>query len=174
MISFNLMDPEIATNFELVSQGTPQALCWLPWFRAQSRAISFCITQGNHLGPVTEHRDSRDLQEYLRGLGESMRTIHILEGLAPDFTAVIGLHFCLHCPVFTDHDRLVAFPNRATGEGGGLPFFPSSIQGRHHISLKYHEAVTISPRPTRFRNLCEASGRHIMATRMSGSFSEVM
>lgn len=157
-----------------VVQEKQEASSWSPWTRSVSRVVTFGINEDNQFGAPTEYRSSGDFQAYLRTRDKPSRTIYILEGLAPDFTAVTSDHFRLHPSVFTDHHRLVAFSGRATGESGGLPFLPSSIQGRHHISLKYHEALTICSRPTCFRNICQVSGRHIMATRMSGTFSEVV
>ncbi|KAI1134626.1 hypothetical protein F5Y05DRAFT_203394 [Hypoxylon sp. FL0543] len=147
---------------------------WSPWSRSESRVVAFRINPENQFGAPTEYCDARDFQAHLRSRDNSTRAVYILEGLAPDFTAVASDYFQLHPSVFANHHRLVAFSGRTTGEGGGLPFLPSSIQGRRHVSFKYHEALAVSPRPTCFRNLCQAAGRHIMATRMSGVFSEVM
>ena len=60
-----------------------------------------------------------------------------------------------------------------TGEGGGIPFLPSAIHGRDHVSLKYHEPMLLSTLPTNFRNICDVSGRHIAVTRITGRLSEV-
>jgi hypothetical protein len=102
------------------------------------------------------------------------RSVYILEGLCHDFIEVLGDHFKLHPAVFVAHDRLVELENRATGEGGGLPFLPSVIYDRDHISLKYHEPLILLTQPTDFRNLCNTSGRHIAATRLMGKFSKVV
>ncbi|KAI1367809.1 hypothetical protein F5Y08DRAFT_348595 [Xylaria arbuscula] len=128
----------------------------------------------NLIGAPKEHREPKDFQDYLQTRDKSPRTIYILEGLAPSFTTIANDYFGFHPSVLTDHHRLVAFSERATGEAGGLPFLPSSIRGRNHVSLKYHEALKACPRPTCFRNLCDTTGRHIMATRISGAFSDVM
>jgi hypothetical protein len=75
--------------------------------------------------------------------------------------------------VFMDHDRLVGFGQQLTGERGGLPCLASTVFGRDHVSLKYHEPMTLSTRPSQFRNLCQTSGRHIAITRIMGNLSEV-
>jgi hypothetical protein len=141
---------------------------------SKSRVVTFGIKADDQFTPPIAYSNASDLQAHLQCCDKPSRSIYLLEGLAPDFTSAIYKHFRPHPSVFSEHHRLVAFSKRATGESGGLPCLPSSIQGRQHISLKYHEALTICPRPTGFRNICQTTGRHLMASRTSDRFSEVL
>lgn len=159
-------------------QSTPSPTsAWLPWHRARPRVVTIHLDPNGSFGPATEYQDSNVLQAYFhqptRSKTTPQRSVYILEALSREFAAVLGSHFQLHPALFMDHERLVAFNNRATGEGGGIPFLPCAIHGRDHVSLKYHEPLLLSTLPTDFRNLCDASGRHIAVTRIMGKFSEV-
>ena len=140
------------------------------------RVVALHLDSSGSFGPATEYQSSVGLQTHLdhRNLSNttSQRSIYLLEGLSPEFTEVLGSHFRLHLSIFQDHERLIAFHKRATGEGGGIPFLPSAIHGRNYVSLKYHEPLSLSVVPTGFRNLCEVSGRHIAVTKIMGSYCE--
>ena len=156
---------------------TSPTLTWVPWHRAKPRVVALHLDSNDSLSPATEYQDPDVLQTHLHQRAGSnttaQRSIYILEALSRDFVAVLRSYFQLHPALFLDHDRLVAFHNRATGEGGGIPFLPSAIQGRDYISIKYHAPLLLSMLPTDFRNLCDVSGRHIAVTRINGRFSEV-
>ncbi|KAI0010637.1 hypothetical protein F4779DRAFT_577061 [Xylariaceae sp. FL0662B] len=153
------------------------AASWHPWHQATPKVIALHLDPEGSFGPAVEYRDSDALQAHFHQRTHSentpQRSVYILEALSREFVAVLGSHFHLHPTLFVDHERLVAFHNRATGEGGGLPFLPSAIYGRDHVSLKYHEPLLLSTLPTSFRNLCNVSGWHIAVTRIMGRFSEV-
>ena len=150
---------------------------WVPWHRAKPRVVAVHLDSNNLFSPATEYQDSAVLQAHLHQRTGSntkpQRSIYILEALSHEFSVVLGSHFQLHPALFLDHERLAAFHNRATGEGGGIPFLPSAIQGRDYVSIKYHAPLLLSTLPTEFRNLCDVSGRHIAVTRIMGTFSEV-
>lgn len=150
---------------------------WVPWHRAKPRVTALHLDLNGSFGPATEYQDSNMLQAYfqqrIRSSATPQRSVYILEALSHEFTRVLGSYFQLHPALFMDHERLVAFNNRATGEGGGIPFLPSAIHGRDYFSLKYHEPLSLSTLPTDFRNLCDVSGRHIAVTKIMGKFSEV-
>ncbi|KAK7996320.1 hypothetical protein PG991_015787 [Apiospora marii] len=101
------------------------------------------------------------------------RSVYLLEGLSQEFVSVLGDHFQIHPSLFMDHERLVPAGGRLTGENGGIPFLPSAICGRDHVSFKYHEPLVLPTRPAGFRNLCDISGRHIAVTRLVGQLSDV-
>lgn len=149
---------------------------WHSWIRARPRVVALHLDSSGSFGPATEYQSSVGLQTHLdhRNLSNttSQRSIYLLEGLSPEFTEVLGSHFRLPPSIFQDHERLIAFHKRATGESGGIPFLPSAIHGRSYVSLKYHEPLSLSVVPTGFRNLCEVSGRHIAVTKIMGSFCE--
>ena len=149
---------------------------WAPWHRARPRVVAIHLGPNGCFSPASEYQDSDVLQAYLHQQANSKSahcSVYILEALSREFTAVLGSQFQLHPALFLDHERLVAFHNRATGEGGGIPFLPSAIQGRDYVSMKYHAPLLLSTLPTEFRNLCDVSGRHIAVTRIMGRFSEV-
>ena len=154
-----------------------QTSTWVPWHQARPRVAAIHLDSNRCFGPATVYQDSNVLQAYLRQRTGSNATaqysVYILEALSREFAAVLGSHFQLHPALFLDHERLVAFRNRATGEAGGIPFLPSAILDRDYVSLKYHEPLLLSTLPTEFRNLCEVSGRHIAVTKIMGRFSEV-
>ena len=150
---------------------------WVPWHRARPRVVAIHLDSNGCFSPTTEFHDSNVLQAYFHqrtgSNNTTQRSFYMLEALSHEFATVLGFHFQLHPALFLDHERLVALHNRATGEGGGIPFLPSTIHGRDYVSLKYHEPLLFSPLPTEFGNLCEVTGRHIAVTRIMGRFSEV-
>lgn len=150
---------------------------WVPWHQARPRVVAIHLDSNSSFSPAREFQDSSVLQAYLRQRTASNTTaqysVYILESLSCEFVAVLGSHFQLHPALFLDHERLVAFHNRATGEAGGIPFLPSAIRDRDYVSLKYHEPLLLSTLPNEFRNLCDVSGRHIAVTKIMGRFSEV-
>ncbi|KAH7345858.1 hypothetical protein BKA66DRAFT_433934 [Pyrenochaeta sp. MPI-SDFR-AT-0127] len=129
------------------------------------------------MGSPIEFTDAPGLASHLQQVTESAdsasRSVYLLEGLSRDFVAVFGQHFNLHPSLFMDHERLVPCADRMTGENGGLPTLPSAIIHEDHIALKYHEPLSFSKHPTKFRCVCESSGRHIAITRIMGKFSNV-
>jgi hypothetical protein len=163
-------------RLEQLNQSTASST-WLPWHLARPRVVALHLGRDGSFVPVAEYSDSNELQAYLRqrtgSTGTPQCSVYILESLSREFVRVLGDHFQLHPAVFMDHERLVALSNRNTREGGGIPFLPSSIHGRDHVSFKYHEPLLLSTLTTNFRNLCDTSGRHIATTRIMGKFSEV-
>ena len=150
---------------------------WKPWQGAKPRALTLHFGQDGLLQSLMEYSGSSQLQESLKQeqrSGSSLcGSVHILEAPRVDFTAVLQGHFHIHPSLFDDHNRLVAFDERQTGEGGGIPFLPCTIVVREHISLKYHEPLVFSPPPAGFRNLCHVSGRHRAVTRLESEFSRI-
>ncbi len=169
-------DPRLKEPKQSTSTALPTST-WVPWHRARPRVAAIHLDLNGCFSPATEYQDSNVLQAHLHQRTGSnttaQRSVYILEAVSHDFAAVLGSYFQLHPALFQDHERLVAFHNRATGEGGGIPFLPSAIQGRDYVSLKYHAPLLLSTLPTEFRNLCDVSGRHIAVTRIMGRLSEV-
>ena len=167
-------DPQLLDPKQYIALPTST---WVPWHRAKPRVVATHLDSNASFSPATEFRDPDVLQAYLHQRSGSstkaQRSVYILEALSREFAAILGSYFQLHPALFLDHERLVAFHNRATGEGGGIPFLPSAIQGRDYVSIKYHAPFLLSTLPTQFRNLCDVSGRHIAVTRILGRFSEV-
>lgn len=122
-----------------------------------------------------EYTDAAGLQAQLslQATYPSQRLVYVFEGPSPKFMDVLCRHFRLSLLAFNHHERFVPMHNRASGEGAGLPFLPSTIFSNDHVSLKYHEPMK-STQPTVFRNVCDVSSRHIAATRLMGRFSEIV
>ncbi|KIX02724.1 uncharacterized protein Z518_08666 [Rhinocladiella mackenziei CBS 650.93] len=150
---------------------------WRPWCRAKARVLALQLRLAEPFVTPVEFTDAAslaaDLKEKAGSSDPDVRRIYLLEGLSDDFVSVLGNHFRLHPSLFMDHDRLLLLGNRMTGEGGGLPILPSATCQRDHVSLKYHEPLVLSERPTSFRIICDTSGRHIAVTRLMGEFSDV-
>ncbi|KAF4628820.1 hypothetical protein G7Y89_g9332 [Cudoniella acicularis] len=159
------------------TSGGLRASAWSSRTSSKSRVVALHLEVDNSFGVPTEYTKAEPLQAHLNQRSNSdripRRSVYILEGLSHDITTVLGHHFQLHPSVFADHERLVSFADSTTREGGGLPFLPSAIHGKDYVTLKYHEPVALSRRPTNFRNLCGTTGRHIAATRVIGKFSDV-
>ncbi|KAK3934437.1 hypothetical protein QBC46DRAFT_359015 [Diplogelasinospora grovesii] len=160
--------------------GTPQLKgVWRPWCQGKGRVIALHLRPDESFGPPTEYTEAAALETHLQqsaasqGPLSSPRSVYLLEGLSGDLCDVLGSCFQLHPSLFIDHERLVPCADRITGESGGLPFLPSTISSRGYVSLKYHEPMALSRRPTGFRNLCDTSGRHLAVTRLIGELSAV-
>jgi hypothetical protein len=149
-------------RLEQLDQSTASST-WLPWYLARPGVVTLHLGPDGSFVPVAEYSDTNELQTYLRqrtgSTGTPQCSVYILESLSLEFVGVLGDHFQLHPAVFVDHEKLVAFSSRETREGGGIPFLPSSIHGRDHVSLKYHEPLLLSTLPTNFRNLYDTSRR---------------
>ncbi|KAI1466149.1 uncharacterized protein F4812DRAFT_436102 [Daldinia caldariorum] len=153
------------------------AKAWKPWSRAQVRVVALHFNPDASVSSTIEYTDASTLAAGLtREIAPRKplsRSVYLLEGLSGEFVRVLGDHFQLHPSVFVDHERLTPLSDRQTGEKGGIPFLPSAICGRDHVSLKYHEPLVLSQRPTGFRCLCDTSGRHVAITRLMGEISKV-
>ncbi|KAK1724649.1 hypothetical protein CaCOL14_005505 [Colletotrichum acutatum] len=95
---------------------------------------------------------------------QDQQNIYILQGLGPGFAGVFGHHFSLHPSVFVEHERVVVHNVNWTGESDGAQL-PSVVRSRGHVEMKYYEVVTFDTRPTSFRWVCAATGRHIGVSR---------
>ncbi|KAI8958520.1 hypothetical protein F5Y11DRAFT_38733 [Daldinia sp. FL1419] len=168
-------DPRIRRS--ILNRPRPSAKVWKPWSRAKVRVVALRFSPDGSVSPPTQYTDASLLASSLAqeklSANSSSRSVYLLEGLSIDFVRVLGSHFELHPSLFVDHERLTPLSDRQTGENGGLPFLPSAIHGRDHVSLKYHEPLVLSQRPTGFRCLCDTSGRHIAVTRLMGEMSKV-
>ncbi|KAK4213550.1 hypothetical protein QBC37DRAFT_285682 [Rhypophila decipiens] len=154
---------------------------WVPWARARTRVLALQLGLNGLFAEPVEYTSAptlaADLEKTSASAGEPSRCVYLLEGLSPEFVSLLGTHFHLHPSLFMDHERLVPHGGRLksdSSEAGGVPYLPSTILGRDHISLKYHEPLVLGTRPTGFRNLCDTSGRHIAVTRLMDQFSDVV
>ncbi|WQF88851.1 Putative corA, transmembrane region [Colletotrichum destructivum] len=92
------------------------------------------------------------------------RSIYVVEGLGPGFAGVLGSRFGLHPSLFVEHERVVVHNLNGAGESDGVQL-PSVVRGRGHLEMKYYEVVEFDRKPTSFRWVCAATGRHIGVSR---------
>jgi hypothetical protein len=148
---------------------------WKPWVSWKPRLLAFQLEGKSD--PV-EFKDVASLAIHLGRVKQAKnprsRSVYLLEGLSNDLIGVLSEHFQLHPSMFADHERLLPFEGRITGEGGGLPFLPSAVFDRGHVTFKYHEAMVLSKKPSGFSGLCATSGRHFAVTRLMGELSDVV
>ena len=153
-----------------------QEPAWRPWIRASPRVVVLHADTIDRFGEPVEYRNSTALQNHFdtRSSEKPQCSIYILESLCPSFAAVLTSHFQLHPAVFEDYKRLVPFNGRTTGDSPGGPFLPSIAHSRDYVTMNYHEPLLLSPAPINFRNLCDASGRHIAVSRLRGQYSDAV
>jgi len=116
------------------------------------------------------------LQMYLsesqrRANTSNLRRVFILEGLHPDFIAVLGAHFKMHPSMFVDHERVVVFSKEGENDS---PVLPGIARTSQHYTMKYFELVSL-PKEAQgsFALCCADTGRHVGVTRTMGKFGEV-
>jgi len=174
-------DPRLKNSVFSIGRGARKASPgkkWTPWSRARPRVLALHLNPDGTCRPSVEYSDASLLATHFRQQAEATsdtpaRSVYLLEGLARDFIGVLGEHLQIHPSVFMDHEKLAPVGDRFIREGGGLPFLPSAVHGRDHVSLKYHEPRELSSLPTDFRNICDTSGRTIAVTRLMGEFTNV-
>lgn len=164
---------------ETALDSSEQSQIWVPWHGYQPRVIAL---HSNRTGSFDEPCSFTNAAELAQSFskarapkGAPLCSVYLLEGMSPDFVSVLGNHFQIHPSLFMDHERLCScdpFSTPSNGwitrECGGIPFLPSAISGRGHISLKYHQPLIFDRPFTGFRNFCGTSGRHIAVTRLRG------
>ncbi|KAL6867921.1 hypothetical protein J3F83DRAFT_765847 [Trichoderma novae-zelandiae] len=171
--SLHLSDPRLRQSHLNTNTAPISGGAWRPWSRGEGRVVALELSPDNTFGQPAEYTQAAMLETRLQQSRASPCEVYLLEGLCGGLWAVLGTHLQLHPSLFMDHERLVACGTRMTGESGGLPFLPSTIDGRGHVSFKYHEPAVLSRPPRGFRNLCATSGRHLAITRLMGELSSV-
>ncbi|KAL8380899.1 hypothetical protein RB595_005270 [Gaeumannomyces hyphopodioides] len=175
-------DPRIEKSSVLLGSPSSTKDTWVPWRQVDARVVVLRLGSDGFFQAPIEYTEASDLARHLTAVAAEAvppadspsREVYLVEGLCEEFVAVLGGHFQIHPSLFADHERLVPFGGRHTGESGGIPFLPSAISGRDHVALKYHELVVLPARPPGFRNMCATSGRHMAVTRLMGELSEVV
>lgn len=132
------------------------------------RVVKLSLGDNATFSRTAQFEEPADLETHLHNNTASQQqgqqTIYILEGLGPGFAGVLGHHFSLHPSVFVEHERVVVHNVNWTGESDGAQL-PSVVRSRGHVEMKYYEVVTFDTRPTSFRWVCAATGRHIGVSR---------
>ena len=181
--SLSYCDPRLKNSVFSITRAPNRASPskkWTPWSRARPQVLALHLNADGSCQPSIEYCDASLLATHLKQQAAATakddmpsRAVYLLEGLSRDFIGVLGEHLQLHPSVFMDHEKLAPVGDRFIREGGGLPFLPSAVHGRDHVSIKYHEPRELSSLPTDFRNICETTGRTIAVTRLMGEFTNV-
>ena len=142
-----------------------------PWPTPNRRVLALDVqADGKVSSPVVFNLDqAQNLGSYLteRTLPD-LRTIYILEGLSPDFIAVLGEHFRLHPSVFVDHQRVSVSAVHHRGDENLLP-----TAGRDHVTFRFSELYTLpSTIETKAGIYCPDTGRYVGVTRTYGELSD--
>ncbi|KAK1700236.1 hypothetical protein BDP55DRAFT_539876 [Colletotrichum godetiae] len=130
------------------------------------RVVNLTLGDNGAFTRTAQFEVPADLEAHFHNatLQQGQQNIYILEGLGPGFAGVFGHHFALHPSVFVEHERVVVHNVNWTGESDGAQL-PSVLRARGHVVMKYYEVVTFDTRPTSFRWVCAATGRHIGVSR---------
>lgn len=143
----------------------------IPWPNKNVKLVALQVrSDGEFQGP--SEYTPQSLREHLQTPeSTSCSTVYILEGLDPDFISVLGEHFGLHPSIFVDHERIVINSEKECDNVVGLP---SLLKSREHCTMKYFHLFSL-PKNVHgcFKMCCEATGRHIGVTRVTGTFSNV-
>ncbi|KAK3897244.1 hypothetical protein C8A05DRAFT_48065 [Staphylotrichum tortipilum] len=170
--SLSYCDPRLKNSVFSLSRAPNKASPgkkWTPWRKARPRVLALHLNLDGSCKPSVEYADASLLATHLKQQAYN----YLLESLSRDFIDVFGEHLQLHPSVFMDLEKLAPVGDHFIREGGGLPFLPSAVHGREHVSIKYHEPRELSRLPTDFRNICDTSGRTIAVTRLMGEFTNV-
>jgi hypothetical protein len=164
-------NPKYKKCVEELSSSDPRLRCrdppnlqrYIPWPPPSTRVTVFEAqpVAGQQVWEQSDPNDPASLQKLLQkslpGIADGRRVI-ILEGQAPSYIDVLGIHFKIHPAFFVDHER------RWSDE------LPSAMQ--EHVSMKYFELIYLPPEMRGFSFCCAESGRPISATRVLGEFAD--
>ncbi|KAK0612181.1 hypothetical protein B0T14DRAFT_439473 [Immersiella caudata] len=98
--------------------------------------------------------------------------VFILEGLNPEYIAVLGGHFKMHPSMFVDHERTVVI-SPFTRQSSDFLTLPGTARTAQHFTLKYFELIRLPEDALGLRMYCAETGRHIALTRMKGDLMDV-
>ncbi|GJC89176.1 hypothetical protein ColLi_12014 [Colletotrichum liriopes] len=129
------------------------------------RVVKLSLENGT-FARTAEFDEPAGLEAHFRNTASlrGRQSIYVVEGLGPGFAGVLGERFSLHPSFFVEHERVVVHNLNWMGESDGVQL-PSVIQSRGHLEMKYYEVVTFDRKPTSFRWVCAATGRHIGVSR---------
>jgi len=144
----------------------------IQWPNPRAKLVVLEADSNEVFGEPAKH-DPPSLKAYLETRAQSpdvadLRRVFILEGIHPDFVAVLGAHFKMHPSFFVEHERVVLFEECDT------IVLPATTKMRQHYTMKYFE-LTRLPQSVQgnFTMCCAVTGRHIGVTRAKGKFLDV-
>ncbi|WYZ41736.1 hypothetical protein EsH8_V_000631 [Colletotrichum jinshuiense] len=129
------------------------------------RVVKLSLENGTFVR-TAEFNEPAVLEAHFRNTASlrGRQNVYVVEGLGPGFAGILGERFSLHPSFFVEHERVVVHNLNWMGESDGVQL-PSVIQSRGHLEMKYYEVVTFDRKPTSFRWVCAATGRHIGVSR---------
>ncbi|KAK4450466.1 hypothetical protein QBC34DRAFT_349219 [Podospora aff. communis PSN243] len=148
----------------------------IPWPNPHARLVMLenDNTKAGTFGSPVQHT-SASLKEHLSaqpapqpGAGR----VFILEGLHPEYIAVLGAHCKMHPAVFIDQERTVVISPK-TQNSSDFFSLPSSVRTAEHLTMKYYELLSLPQKVVNFRMCCAETGRHIGMTRIKGELLDV-
>jgi len=151
----------------------------IPWPNPNARLVVLESSDGGvNFGPPVHHAPA-SLMSYLaaapepkKGAGAGVSRVFILEGLHPEYIAVLGGHFRMHPSVFVDQERTVVI-SPFMHQSSDFFTLPAAARTAQHYTMKYYELVGLPPHVLNFRTCCAETGRHIGLTRAKGEFMDV-
>jgi hypothetical protein len=150
----------------------------IPWNTTPGRVVILEACQQPKSSVHFQRTVSCDTPESLKAHLETRpandaNRVYMLEGQNPNFIAVLGEYFRIHPSFFAEHERIDVIARGVERESDAV-VLPTMAVAREHFTLKYFELFLL---PDCLRNTfwlyCALTGRHIGATRFSGSFMEV-
>jgi len=99
--------------------------------------------------------------------------VFILQGIHPDFIAVLGEHLKMDPSFFLEHERFIT-SSMDIHQVSDTPALPGTARMRQHYTMKYYELVGLPKNAQgEFGVCCAVTGRHIGVSRVKGKFSDV-
>jgi hypothetical protein len=113
----------------------------------------------------TEFRNSGKLREHFEHSprAHSHRRIYLMEGLAPDFVAVLGGHFFMEPTFFQRQERTCVWSNDFTPVSDALPQ-PSLLSPNKSFHLQYCELRQFNKALENRYYFCQRTRRHVGMT----------
>jgi hypothetical protein len=107
----------------------------------------------------------QDLRAHFNNIDNavSKRRIYIMEGLAPDYIAIIGGHFFMDPSFFQRQERTCVWSNEFTPTSDALPQ-PSLLDPQRSFHLQYCELRQFSKALANKPFFCKRTGRHVGMT----------
>jgi hypothetical protein len=130
------------------------------------QVLYYSIVLQSGLQTTQSHlKNSADLREHLKSSSHDhdRRRIYIIEGLAPDYTAIIGGHFFMEPTFFQRQERTCVWSNDFTPVSDALPQ-PSLLSPDKSFHLQYCELRQFNKALENRYYFCQRTRRHVGMT----------
>ncbi|PSN59611.1 hypothetical protein BS50DRAFT_227299 [Corynespora cassiicola Philippines] len=114
----------------------------------------------------TTFRHSDDLRKHFSPsnyVKDGLRRIYIMEGLAPDYIAILGGHFFMEPTFFLRQERTCVWSNDFTPTSDALPL-PALLQPDRAFHLQYCELRSFNKAIENRYHFCKRTRRHVGMT----------